>query len=94
MEKRVALKYTGKDRHDRAFKMSKYVFKGLYFLFINIFGYLVLKDLDFTPASLFGSGDSTKTFKKYPYVEYAPILKYYYLISLSYHIDSFVSHVT
>ena len=94
MERRVAPKYTGQDRIDRAIKMSKYVYKGLYFVSISLFGFFVLKDLEFTPSSLLGSGDSITTFSKYPYVEYAPILKYYYLISLSYHIDSFVTHIT
>ncbi len=93
MRRRVNDKYQGKDREEKGDKAAKYIFKISYFCGINVVGYMVLKDAEFLPPSLLGSGDSFFSFKNHPYVETWSSLRYYYIISLSYHFDSFMVHI-
>jgi len=43
-------------------KVSTAIFKGFFFVFSTIFGYYVMKDLNFLPSSLFGNGQFSKLF--------------------------------
>ena len=69
-------------------KLSSHLFKGLYYFLITIFGYFVLKDLDYFPKSLLGKGYMPNMFLKgYPNSYYHLKPKFfdlYYMICLSY----------
>ncbi len=84
-------KYSGEERHHRARKAAKYVFKLAYFIIANIAGFFVLRDAKFTPPSLFGRGDASYTFELYPETPSVPYLKEYYLFTLGYHFESFMA---
>lgn len=55
------------------------------------FGYYALHDQWYTPWTLLGSGDSLYTFKYFPYSPIDFRVRYYYLFTLTYHIDSMVA---
>ncbi len=69
-------------------KLTSHMFKGLYYLFITIYGYIVLKDLDYFPTYLLGKGYMPNMFAKgYPdsYYHIKPKgYDLYYMICLSY----------
>ncbi len=63
------------------------MYKTLYYFSITIFGYIVLKDSIVLVPELGGNGNFSDMFKgDWPYLEHPPIYKYYYLISMGYHI--------
>lgn len=93
MRSLVKPKYTGKEREEKGDKAAKYVFKMSYFVVIVIVAYAILKDADYMPRSLLGSGDPMNTFVGHPYMQTTPAIKYYYMISLAYHFDSFMTLV-
>ncbi len=70
----------------RALKSVKCLYKLIYYSSITIYGYIVLKDSIVLVPELGGSGNFYDMFKGWPYLEFPPIYKYYYLISLGYHI--------
>ena len=69
-------------------KLASHMFKGLYYISITLFGYYVLKDLDYFPKSLLGHGYMPNMFiKGYPESYFHIKPKYfdlYYMICLSY----------
>ena len=69
MMKNINEKYQGQQRIDRAHKHAKHIYKLLYFIFIIVFGYYVMKNRDYFPPSLLGQGDSQNTFKDFPYMK-------------------------
>lgn len=73
-------------RIERASKAVKNMYKLLYYFSITVFGYIVLRDSPVLVPELGGSGDFWNMFKDWPYLEHPPIYKYYYLISMGYHI--------
>ena len=94
MIKNLDYKYQGKERADRAHKQAKYVYKFFFFVLIVSFGFCVLKDQDYFPASLLGKGDARNTFKLFPFIKNLEWIKYYYLTSAAYHLDSFIILLT
>ncbi len=73
-------------RKFRALKSVKCLYKLIYYSSITIYGYIVLKDSIVLVPELGGSGNFYDMFKGWPYFEFPHIYKYYYLISLGYHI--------
>ena len=69
-------------------KITSHMFKGLYYLFITIFGWYILKDLDYFPTYLLGKGYMPNMFLKgYPNSYYHIKPKFFdlhYIICLSY----------
>ena len=69
-------------------KLPIHVFKGSMYLFLTIFGYFVLKDLNYYPKSLLGKGWLPNMFiNGYPnsfYLEKPPLFDFYYMFCLSY----------
>ena len=69
-------------------KITSHMFKGSYYLFITIFGWYVLKDLDYFPTYLLGKGYMPNMFLKgFPDSYYHIKPKFYdlcYMICLSY----------
>lgn len=94
MIKNLNEKYQGRERADRAHKQAKYVYKFFFFVLIVSFGFYVLKDQDYLPPSLLGKGDAKNTFKLFPFIKNLEWIKYYYLTSAAYHLDSFIILLT
>ena len=70
-------------------KLPDHVFKGLTYLFLTIFGYFILKDLNFFPKTLLGKGWLPNMFiDGYPncfYLKKPPLFDLYYMLCLSYY---------
>lgn len=69
-------------------KLASNIFKGIYYLIITVFGYVVLKDCDYFPKELGGRGYMAKMFEQgYPnsfYHEKPQFFDFHYFICLSY----------
>ena len=65
-----------------------HIFKGSMYLFLTIFGYYVLKDINYFPKSLLGKGSLPNMFiNGYPksfYLDKPPLFDFYYMLCLSY----------
>ena len=70
------------------YKLPDHIFKGSMYLFLTLFGYYVLKDLNYFPKALLGKGSLPNMFVKgYPnsfYLEKPPLFNFYYMLCLSY----------
>ena len=53
----------------------------------SAFGYYILKDQDYMPKMLGGSGTYMNCFKGGPYINHTPYLKEYYLLVTGYHLS-------
>ena len=71
-----------------------HIFKGSMYVFLTIFGYYVLKDINYFPKSLFGKGSLPNMFiNGYPksfYLEKPPLFDFYYMLCLSFFISDLV----
>lgn len=56
------------------------------FIISSTWGYVLMRDQDFFPASLGGSGDIWKTFQDFPYQKPIPGMKEYYMFNLGWHL--------
>ena len=94
-ESSISEKYQGRERHERAKRQADSIFKGCYFVFAFVFGYIVAKDSYFLPTSLGGKGEARLMFKDFPYqsTEGFPLIREYLLVQLGYHTHSFIVHV-
>ena len=52
----------------------------------------VLKDSDFNSWRMLGNGDPLRMFSNLPFPEIKTSMKYYYLISMAYHVESTIDH--
>ena len=91
MKKRYRFPENEKDRQlgERyKHKLPDHIFKGSIYLFLTLFGYYILKDLNYFPKSLLGKGSLENMFiKGYPnsfYHEKPPLFNFYYMLCLSY----------
>jgi TLC domain len=91
----ISDKYQGTERTERAEKMVKNFFKGLYFVFSSFFAYYIAQDAYFMPRSLGGKGKLEDIYKDTPYFDSSNIyyLKEYFMIQLGYHFQSLVVHI-
>ena len=75
-------------------KLPNHVFKCSMYLFLTIFGYYVLKDINYFPKSLLGKGWLPNMFiKGYPnsfYLEKPPLFDFYYMFCLSFFSCDFI----
>jgi ceramide synthetase len=69
------------------------VYKFLYFTSSVAWGYMVLKDEEYFPKSLGGSGDITKGFVNHVTPYNNPDLKMYGLITMGFHFGCFFTHL-
>jgi ceramide synthetase len=88
---------TEKDRElgkNYRLKLPNHFFKGSMYLIMTIFGYCILKDLNYFPKSLLGKGwMPNMLIKGYPksfYYEKTPLFNFYYMFCLSYFSADFV----
>ena len=76
-------------------KLARHIYKISYYTFITIFGYIVLKPLDFFPKSMLGNGSTYNLFiKGYPASHFFTKTKYfdlYYNICLAYFSYDFIA---
>ena len=69
-------------------RLPIHIFKGSMYIFLTIFGYMVLKDVNYFPKSLLGKGWLPNMFiNGYPnsfYLDKPPFFDFYYMLCLSY----------
>jgi len=93
-ERVISPKYQGAARIDKVNRFGHTLIKLCFFVTISIYGYIVLKDKEYTPWILGGSGDITESFpEEFPYLSYYEDVAYYFLWGLSYHVMSLVYHL-
>ena len=75
-------------------RLPIHIFKGSMYIFLTIFGYYVLKDINYFPKSLLGKGWLPNMFiNGYPnsfYLNKPPFFDFYYMLCLSYFISDLV----
>jgi len=81
-----------KEREIRSGKGALCIYKTIYFALASFWGYFVLKDQNYFPKSLFGSGEFYNGFKDFPYTIHASYLKEYFLITMGYHVGGLITH--
>lgn len=81
-------KYSGQDLENKIMKCTRGGFKVIYFGFIFTLGMTqVLWKSHFAPPMLGGDGDLGLLFGEWPYVPQPSMLKFYYIVSLSYYVE-------
>jgi len=86
-------KYEGTQREERVERFGIVFFKLFYFSVSSFIGYHCLKDAEWFPPSLGGSGKTSACWTSYPFAPYSDDLKLYYMMSLGYHLHSFAFHL-
>jgi len=81
-----------KERENRSKKGCFSIYRTIYFIFAVAWGYIVLKDQDYLPPSLGGSGDISNAWKNYEFPTHAPGMKMYTLVTMGYHVGGLISH--
>ena len=75
-------------------RLPIHIFKGSMYIFFTLFGYYVLKDINYFPKSLLGKGWLPNMFiKGYPdsfYLEKPPYFDFYYMFCLSFFISDLI----
>ena len=75
-------------------KLPNHAFKGAMYFILSVFGYCILKDLNYFPKSLLGKGWLPNMFiKGYPnsfYLEKPPLFDFYYMVCLSFFTSDFI----
>lgn len=66
------------------------IFKLVYFIYAASFGYLMMKDTYFLPPMLGGSGSFLNHFKDWPFIEYPPYYKMFFLTCAGYHLAGLI----
>ena len=97
MKKSYRFPKTEKDRQlaeKYRVRLPIHIFKGSMYIFLTIFGYYVLKDINYFPKSLLGKGWLPNMFiNGYPnsfYLYKPPLFDFYYMLCLSYFISDLV----
>lgn len=80
-------------RQKRSEKASECAFKFVYFLSTSIYGYYVLKDINWFNKSLGGSGDMIAGFNDMPQFTFRPGVKMYSLTTMGYHVMDLFHHI-
>merc|ERR1711916_218478 len=78
---------------DRIARFTVVLFKFFYFVGISVYGYALMRDTDFLPWVLGGSGTTENCWHGYPYQSLVEGAQMYYLVQLGYHLHSFVFHL-
>lgn len=82
-------------RDFRVKRFSICLFKTIYFFFSATLGFVLFRNEDWMPHILFGKGkgDYNQLWEGYPYKEYNPLIDFYYIVGLGYHLHSLVFHM-
>jgi ceramide synthetase len=92
-EKHAKSRDDPKMHHDRAVKMSKYVFSIFYFSFVTAYGYYLFKDAPWLEWYLGGSGTWEALWEGAPFVVQSPGCMTYCMLQIGYHGGDLVSHL-
>jgi hypothetical protein len=76
----------------KTIKACNNFYKGIYYTIVVLWGYFLLKDEYFLPASLLGSGNLSDLESKFPYYKQPDTMKYFILSTMGFHLFSFVHH--
>jgi TLC domain len=88
----------GKDKHDlelfeaRLEKTSIATYKIIFYSFMSLWAYNLLKDTLIWPGFMGGIGSVENSYKTFPYAPQIPGLLTYSLVSLGYYLDDLVNH--
>lgn len=82
-----------KDRKKRARKMALMIFSLIWYTSVSIWGYMILKDVEFFPKFLGGSGDIWKTFNDFPFQKDIPGLRLCYQANLGWHMEGLLKMI-
>ena len=91
----VSEKYKGRERQFKVEKMIDCTFKGSYYIFASVLGYVAAKDSYFLSPLLGGKGSTDLMFTDFPYqrLEELLLIRNYLIIQLGYHLFSLIQHV-
>ena len=91
----VAAKHKGREREFKVSKMIDCTFKGSYYIFASVLGYVAAKDSYYLSPLLGGNGCTDLMFTDFPYqrLEELFLVRDYLIIQLGYHLYSFILHV-
>lgn len=81
----------GEEKEKRVKKMASQVYRLTFFLGSSIWGYSILKDADFLPVGLGGTGEFSNIFKTFPYTNHEPGLANYLVVTMGYHFAAIAS---
>lgn len=89
-----------KEKDDEEIRLAKTekacnsFFQFVYFSVIVVWGHIILREENFFPPELLGQGSLSNLTASFPHHEFKyPLgVKYYYLITLGYHLASFIEH--
>jgi len=87
-------KWSPKERQSRVERFSVCMFKLGYFVAVSWWGFMMLRDEPWTPVVLGGSGDIAKAGGQMQYHVLTDEWRVYYLVQLSYHMQSFIMQFT
>ena len=73
-------------------KAAQCIYKAVYFSLSIFWGYFIMKNQNFLPQAMLGSGEFKKGYDDFPYANHAPYLKEYFLITMGYHVGSLIIH--
>ena len=91
---RLPRKFDGQARVTKIDKCVTNLFKCFYFSVMQVYGFVfVLSDQPYHAPSIGGEKSWNFIYKGYPYFEITPYMKYFYLVDLSYHVESWLHHV-
>ncbi len=91
---KLKAKYSGGDLEQKVDKCIKGAFKVVYFSIVFYLGlFQVLNKTNFAPTITFGDGDHRLALGNYPYSEMPTLLKFYYMLSMSYYVEDGIKHI-
>ena len=86
-------KYVGDDREERSLKSSTNLFKLVYYSASVFFGYLMLREVDFLPPCMGGTGSLRNLFTDYPNWKKPDFYDVIFIASSGYHIETLFNHI-
>lgn len=85
---------TEEARKVRSKILCKWILDFFYYLFTSVSLYIILKDTEFLPPALLGSGDETLIqTEEFPVIKHIPYLKEIYCLQLGTHLYSFLHQI-
>ena len=91
---KLQMKYSGDDLEQKIEKCNKGIFKVIYFSLTFYIGFFhVLEKTSFSPQIMWGSGDHLLTFGNYPYTPMPAMVKFYYMLWISYYLEDGAVHI-
>ena len=80
------------ERDARSDQAGQLIYNLIFYTFTTAWGYHILKDTDYMPWAIGGTGDIANWSKDFPYQKHTPGLKQYFLFTMGHHVGTLVSH--